>query len=83
MRRCQVETTFFFADVNDQTVDSTLNALKTQAALTSFMERHQGLAPDELQSAFRKFVERLRQAPPLRRGGGEIRDIRQETRRHD
>ena len=41
MKRCQLETTFFFADVNDQTVESTLTALKAQAALARFIECYQ------------------------------------------
>jgi hypothetical protein len=40
MKKCQLNTTFYFADVNDQTVESTLTALKTQAALAHFMEKH-------------------------------------------
>lgn len=83
MRRCQVKTTFFFADVNDQSVESTLNALKTQAALSAFIERHQECDATELQHAFVKFAKRLRQAPPLSRGGDETRDILQDRRRHD
>ncbi|HZS52890.1 MAG TPA: hypothetical protein VFA65_00700 [Bryobacteraceae bacterium] len=83
MKRCQIETTFFFADVNDQTVESTLNALKTQAALAAFMERHQGCKAGELQRAFGSFAMSLRQAPPLPRGGDESRDIRQDRRGHD
>jgi hypothetical protein len=83
MKRCQLETTFFFADVNDQSVESTLNALRTQAALSAFIERHQGYNAAELQSAFVKFAKKLRQAPPLPRGGDEVRDILQDRRRHD
>jgi hypothetical protein len=73
MKKCQVETTFYFADVNDQTVDSTLDALKTQAALAHFMEKHQGMPGAELQQAFDKFLERLRNSPPLVRGSDERR----------
>jgi hypothetical protein len=84
MKKCQVETTFYFADVNDQTVDSTLEALKTQSALAHFMERHQGMPAAELQVAFGRFLERLRHAPKLSRGGQMKRnDIVQERRPHD
>jgi hypothetical protein len=83
MKRCQLETTFFFADVNDQTVESTLDALKAQAALTHFIQRHQGRPAAEVQGAFGEFYERLRQTPGLRRGGDESRDIRQEKIPHD
>jgi hypothetical protein len=83
MKKCQIKTTFFFADVNDRTVDSTLDALKAQSALAHFMEKHQGMPAAELQQAFGRFLERLRKAPQLARGGGESRDIPQERRRHD
>jgi len=36
-----------------------------------------------LQREFGEFLEKLRQAPALRRGGEESRDIPQEKRRHD
>ena len=82
MKRCQVETTFFFADVNNQTVESTLKALKTQAALAHFMEKYQGLPAAELQREFGEFLLRLRNAPPLVRGGDEARDIPLEMQQH-
>jgi hypothetical protein len=82
MKKCQIKTTFFFADVNDRTVDSTLDALKTQSALAHFMEKHQGMQPAELQQAFGEFLKRLSSAPRLPRGGEESRDIPQEKRRH-
>jgi hypothetical protein len=83
MKKCQVETTFFFADVNDQTVESTLRAVQTQSALAHFIERHQGMPAIQLQRAFGEFLERLRNAPPPPRGGDESRMIAQEMRRHD
>ena len=83
MKKCQIETTFFFADVNDRTVEATLDALKTQSALAHFMEKHQGMPAAWLQREFGEFLEKLRQAPALRRGGEESRDIPQEKRRHD
>jgi hypothetical protein len=83
MKKCQIETTFFFADVNDSTVEATLHALRTQSALAHFMEKHQGIPGAELQQAFGEFIEKLRKAPPLPRGGDELRDIPQDRRRHD
>ena len=82
MKRCQVQTTFFFADVNNQTVESTLQALKTQAALAQFMEEHQGMPAPDLQRAFEEFYEKLRKSPGLLRGGNPSRDIRQEKIPH-
>jgi hypothetical protein len=75
MKKCQIETTFFFADVNDRTVQSTLHALRTQAALAHFMEKHQGMPAAELQHAFGEFLERLHKAPPLPPGGDQSRDV--------
>jgi hypothetical protein len=84
MKKCQFETTFFFADVNNQTVDSTLRALKTQSALAHFIEHHQGISAAQLQRAFGEFLEKLAKAPLPPRGGDDAtRDISQEKRRHD
>jgi hypothetical protein len=81
MKKCQIETTFFFADVNDRTVDSTLKALHAQTSLARFMETHQGLPAAELQQAFGRFLEDLKQAAPLPHGGDDAsRDIPQERR---
>jgi hypothetical protein len=80
MKKCQIETSFFFADVNDRTVDSTMKALRAQSALAHFMEKHQGLPAAELQQAFGLFLKRLEAAPPLPHGGDESRDIPQERR---
>lgn len=63
MKKCQIETTFFFADVNDKTVQQTLRALQTQSAVTAFIVKHQGASPSELQAAFAHFMERLNKAP--------------------
>jgi hypothetical protein len=81
MKKCQIETTFFFADVNDRTVDSTLKALHAQASLAEFMETHQGMSAAELQREFGRFLEELKNAPPLPHGGDDaLRDIPQEKR---
>ena len=64
MKRCQVETTFYFADVNDKTVQQTLVALQRQSAVASFIEKNQGKPPAELQRAFGEFWARLQKAPP-------------------
>jgi predicted adenine nucleotide alpha hydrolase (AANH) superfamily ATPase len=60
MKKCQIETTFYFADVNNHTVQSTLRALKVQASVADFIGRHQGKPAAELQAAFRAFYERVR-----------------------
>jgi hypothetical protein len=63
MKKCQVDTTFYFADVNNHTVQSTLRALKVQASVADFIARHQGKPAAELQAAFRTFYERVRNMP--------------------
>src|SRR6202521_4487421 len=35
MKKCQLKTTFYFADVNDKTVQQTLHALRVQASIRS------------------------------------------------
>lgn len=61
MKRCQLTTTFYFADVNSHTVQSTLRALKVQASVAEFIARHQGESPTEIQAAFRSFYRSVRE----------------------
>ena len=68
MKKCQVETTFFFADVNDKTVELTLKALWTKVEFTAFIEQNQGRSPVELQREFVAFWERVRTSPPPEAG---------------
>src|SRR5262252_1718436 len=62
MKKCQLTTTFYFADVNNHTVQETLSALQTQAAVAHFIEHAQGLSPAELQKAFASFMVKLKSA---------------------
>jgi hypothetical protein len=64
MKKCQIKTTFYFADVNDHTVQQTLQALKTQSSLAHFMERNQGTPAAEVQKLFGEFLKRLETEPP-------------------
>lgn len=66
MKRCQIETTFFFAPVNDKTVAQTISALQTQRAVAAFVATHQGCGDVDLQRDFAVFIDRLRKAPPPR-----------------
>ena len=63
MKKCQITTTFYFADVNNHTVQSTLRALKVQASVANFIGKHQGKSPSELQAAFRALYESVRNLP--------------------
>jgi hypothetical protein len=64
MKKCQLETTFYFAPVNDKSVTQTLSALQTQRAVAAFVATHQGCSDADLQRDFQVFNERLREAPP-------------------
>ena len=83
MKKCQVTTTFFFADVNDRTVPHTLRALRAQSALTHFIGKHQGKPPEELQREFGKLLHALKDAPPPVPGGDENNRMPQENRPHE
>ncbi|HUD13661.1 MAG TPA: hypothetical protein VMQ56_08405 [Terracidiphilus sp.] len=63
MKGCQIETTFFFAAVNDKSVTETLCALQTQRAVADFIAGHQGIEPARLQAEFAEFVTRLESEP--------------------
>ena len=75
IKKCQVTTTFYFADVNNHTVQETLQALETQAAVAKFIDENQGVPAAELKKNFAHFMQKLRSAPaPVpgcpERGGG-------------
>jgi hypothetical protein len=63
MKACQLETTFFFAAVNNKSVPETLRALQTQRAVADFIARHQGIEPTLLQAQFADFAAKLESAP--------------------
>jgi len=83
MKKCQITTTFFFADVNDRTVQRTLQALQTQSALARFIERLQGKPPAETQRAFGALLQALTHAPGALAGGDESDRTPQENRPHE
>lgn len=77
MKACQIETTFFFAAINDKSVPETLRALQTQRAVTGFIANHQGMEPARLQREFAQFVTELKSEPLLKAGSmGPHRDIK-------
>jgi len=69
VKKCQIKTTSFFADVNDRTVQQSLKALQTQSDLAHFIERNQGRPPEEVQKLFGAFLKRLEAEPPPLPGG--------------
>jgi hypothetical protein len=77
MKACQIETTFFFAAVNNKSVPETLSALQTQRAVADFIACHQGAKPEQLQKDFSEFMAVLKAAPVPRPGGmAPRRDIK-------
>jgi hypothetical protein len=77
MKACQLDTTFYFAAVNDKSVPETLRALQTQSAVAGFIATHQGAEAATLQREFIQFVADLR-AQPLPKAGsmGPDRNIK-------
>jgi hypothetical protein len=77
MKACQISTTFFFAAVNDKSVNETLRALQTQAEVGEFIAQHQGVDAAILQREFIAFTARLKRLPTPRPGSmGPYRAIK-------
>ncbi|HEX4320220.1 MAG TPA: hypothetical protein VHZ52_04915 [Acidobacteriaceae bacterium] len=77
MKACQIETTFFFAAVNDKSLPESLNALQTQRAVTDFIASHQGMEPARLQAEFVAFAAELQARPVPKPGAPAVqRDIK-------
>jgi hypothetical protein len=83
MKKCQVETTFFFADVNDKTPDETLRALQAQSEVAHFIVRNQGKPAAEMQKSFGVMLDRLAKAPTPLRGGKDSEKTAAEDRPYD
>lgn len=79
MKKCEIETTFYFADVNDKTVNQTLRALQTQAAMAAFIEKNQGKPAAEVQQAFATLMETLKNTPTPVAGSGLTGPQRYQT----
>ncbi|WP_158944355.1 hypothetical protein [Granulicella sp. S190] len=73
MKSCQIDTTFFFAAVNDKSVPETLRALQTQHAVADFIANHQGTDPTLLQSDFIQLLADLK-SMPLQKAGAMAPD---------
>ena len=63
MKACQIETSLYFAAVNDKTVAESLRALQTQRAVADFIANHQHMEPAQLQAEFLQFAARLNAMP--------------------
>lgn len=60
VKRCQVETTFYFNGSNDLPLAEQLKALYLKQELSKFAAEHQGKPAAELQQAFERFVLRVK-----------------------
>jgi hypothetical protein len=77
MKACQLDTTFYFAAVNDKSVPETLRALQTQSAVADFIATHQGVDPVTLQRDFLQFAAQLESRPTPPPGSmGPYREIK-------
>jgi hypothetical protein len=77
MKACQLDTTFYFAAVNDKSVSETLRALQTQTAVADFIANHQGADAATLRREFIQFVADLKSLPVPKPGSmGPHRDIK-------
>ncbi len=70
MKKCQVETSFFFGAYTKYTLDDVLRALDAQRRMAAFIADHQDRqsSPAELQRAFGELVSTLASAPTPRPG---------------
>jgi hypothetical protein len=59
IKKCQVETTFYFNGSTDDSLEEQLKALYLKQELSKFVHEHQGKKPEELQRAFKTFVDRV------------------------
>lgn len=63
MKRCEIETTFFFAPVNDKTRTETLVALRNKAYIARFVAVHQGKPASEIQKNILELRAHLQSLP--------------------
>ncbi|MEO7083862.1 MAG: hypothetical protein ABI442_20990 [Gemmatimonadaceae bacterium] len=70
MKKCQVETSFFFGAYTKYTLNEVLRALDAQRRMSAFIadQQDQGSAPADLQRAFGELVATLASAPTPRPG---------------
>ena len=76
IKRCHVETTFYFNGSNDKPLEEQLKALYLKQELSKFAAAHQGKPAAELQQAFQQFVARVQprelKGPTWRPGASSI-----------
>jgi hypothetical protein len=76
LRRCQVETTFYFNGSTDESLAEQLKGLYLKQELAKFAFENQGKSPQELQEAFFEFVRRTQpeqlEGPTWRAGAASL-----------
>ena len=64
VKRCQIDNALFFNGSTDDPLAEQLKALYLKQEFTRFAYDHQGESPEQLQNAFRKFLERTQPSNP-------------------
>jgi hypothetical protein len=59
IKRCQVETTFYFNGSTDESPETQLKSLYLKQEFSKFAFANQGRSAEELQRAFKAFIERV------------------------
>ncbi len=63
LKKCQINTSFFFGGYPEASLLEVMNALQTQKLFTRFLIATQGARPEELKERFRAFMDDLRKQP--------------------
>ncbi|HEX7669360.1 MAG TPA: hypothetical protein VF395_07255 [Polyangiaceae bacterium] len=78
IKRCQVETTFYFVGSTDEPLREQLKSLYLKQEFAKFAHEHQGWPAAKLQSAFREFVAKVEpfnaDSPSWRPGAATLAD---------
>lgn len=78
IKRCQVETTFYFVGSTDESLAEQLKSLYLKQEFSKFAHEHQGFPAAKLESAFREFVARVKpfetSGPTFRPGAATLAD---------
>lgn len=59
IKKCQIHASLFFVGANDASLEEQLKALYLKQEFTKFAVEHQGLPAEELQHAYRLFIQRV------------------------
>lgn len=68
LKKCQINTSFFFGGYPQASLLEVMNALQTQKLFTAFLISTQGVPPQELKERFFAFMDDLRKQPLPRPG---------------